>query len=424
MTMTTLKKHRILLIQLQPLAKALILGTLHGRNDCNIVGSLSTTGSPAGQHEDRNACAGIELPEFSSFDEAPPADVAFVGDTAGDTEHLITMLAHQHVNVVTVLDGLGNQIFNDSEKTARIHQTFRDNGVSILPVADCGSLLGMLKGLPEDFTRSLSRAEVRLSADLTEHELDLAALGIGLSRVDFHSRQDTIGVLFRNEIERWIASVADAIGWQLDEVVVERPDIAVITDTARSGRHTTAEPGTTTAVRHGAVGLKLGVPVIEASVHYGLFEAFDPIDKADALSLKGAERNLRFTVQDGFRSFFSQVVTACENLGTLAGLPPGLVTQSNVLNDAMLSKRQPSVGVSPTRPLQKSEGKNKMRATTGHSSTTIQAQTGGPVEAPFQKRCAGQKLEGSAACERCSQWEPLNADRTSVQIARTRPNET
>lgn len=336
-----MKTHTIVLIGLG--ATGVAMGTsLARRPDCKIVGAADVDPSKAGQRlgaliSDESS----DVVVVDSIRALPDADIAFVATTSfvRDLEATLTDLARRKMNVVSICEELGHPFRSHPDLSERLDKVARDNGVSILGTGcNPGMLMDSLPTVLSSLTQRVSRVEIRRTADMSGYGAILRKFGLGLDSEAFQEAQSAGHVVGHVGFEQSVQALAAALGWELDEIVVDDPEPAFISERARHGDHFTIEPGTIAAVRHAVQGRRDGVVMIDAAIHFGFFEEYDPVDPGDHWLIHGEEQMLELRASSGFDSFLSTIAVASNSITAVADAPAGLRTMGDLPIGAVASK--------------------------------------------------------------------------------------
>jgi hypothetical protein len=335
------KPHSIVLVGLG--ATGICIGqSLARRSDCVLVGASDIAPDRVGR--DIGELLGGEssgVVVVSRLDELPSADVAVVATTSflESLEPTLVALIERGMNVVSICEELGYAHLSHPSIVARLDKLAIEHGVSVLGTGcNPGLIMDTLPLLLSCLTQKVSGVNIRRTADMSRYGAILSKFGLGLSEETFESRQAAGAVIGHVGFEQAIAALASGLGWDLDEIVVDRVRPLFLASDVRRGAHTQIEPGTVAAVIHAARGILDGKSVIDLAIRFGFFQTGDPVDEGDACAISGDDQTIEITATRGYESFLSTVSVAANVATAVIDATPGVRTMAELPLRAIASK--------------------------------------------------------------------------------------
>ncbi|WP_287900358.1 hypothetical protein [Arthrobacter sp.] len=268
----------------------------------------------------------------ASLADVPDADVAFVATTSfiADVEPIINELLDRGMNVVSICEQLGFG-FHDHEPIARrIDERARRAGLTVLGTGcNPGILLDTLPLLLSSLLLDVDRVTIHRTAQMSGYGGILSKFGFGRTAAEFFEQRDAGKVIGHVGFRESVAALADGLGWDLDEIVVDDPEPILLTGHPRTTSHLTLAPGTVAALRHAARGYADGRAVIEATIDFGIFEDADAFPGGDRWLIASGTQNLEFQ-SSRIDSAGSTVAVAANVIPSVPGAAPGLLTMADL----------------------------------------------------------------------------------------------
>jgi len=312
------------------------------RDDCVVLGALDIQSALHGRDVgDVLGAGGSQGEVVGSIDALPKADVAFVATTSfvEPIEPLITDLLSHGYNVVSICEELGYPAHAHPELSDRIDRVASANDRSVVGTGcNPGMLMDTLPLLLSSLTQRVESVHIERATQMVHYGHILGKFGIGLTEQEFVQAQGEGRVIGHVGFTESIAALASGLGWELDSIEVDSPAPAFLADTERTGANIIVATGTVAAVRHAARGILNGEPVIEVAVHFGFFEAGDPVVPGDRWLIEGEEQTLEFLAPRGLDSLQSTVAVASNAITAIVDAMPGLRTMADLPVTAVASK--------------------------------------------------------------------------------------
>jgi 4-hydroxy-tetrahydrodipicolinate reductase len=312
------------------------------RGDCDVVGAADVAPSRVGH--DLGVLLGgppMGMSVVGDIAELPPADLAVVATTSAlaGIEPTLAGLVQRGMYVVSICEELSHPHLSHPDVVARLDELAVDHGVSVLGTgANPGMIMDTLPILLSSLTQRVSRVRIRRTADMSHYGAILTKFGLGLTEEEFRTATDAGTVIGHVGFEQSIAAIADGLGWTLDEIVVDKPEPAVIAAESRRGDHVEVGPGTIAAILHGGRGVVAGEAVIELATHFGFIRDGDPVEAGDACIVEGEEQTVEVRVPGGYESFLSTVAVASNVATAVVAADPGFRTMADLPVGAVASK--------------------------------------------------------------------------------------
>ncbi|MGU3502357.1 dihydrodipicolinate reductase [Mycobacterium sp. C31M] len=332
---------RIVLVGLGATGLAIARSLLQ-RTDVHIVGAADR--NPAVIGTDLGGLAGSGEIGVTVVDDPaclPPADLAIVATTS-DLNHVadtIAPLLERSYNVMSICEELAYPWSSHPELARHLDDTAKAHGVTVLGTgANPGILMDTLPLLLTALTQRVDRVIIRRRTNMSRYGAILSKFGIGLTAEQFSAAQTSGTVVGHYGFEQSISALASGLGWTLDTIEVGRVAPAVVSETTRTGRHITVEPGQIAAVTHTARGLRGGRAVIDLEIMFGFFDPGDSVTAGDDYRIEGADQVIELTSPSGFESFVSTIAAAVNVATAVIDAPSGLVSMGDLPARAVASR--------------------------------------------------------------------------------------
>ncbi|WP_427869558.1 hypothetical protein [Leucobacter luti] len=323
---------RVLLVGLGSVGRA-VGASLAAADSCEIVGAVDLSPSRAGVELASvlpGASAGTRV--TSALDEAPNADIAFVATTSfiAEVEPIILELLDRGMHVVSICEQLGFGFTDHAPIASRLDTRARELGLTVLGTGcNPGILLDTLPLLLSSLTGEVTRVIMRRTAEMSGYGGILPKFGFGLTAAEFADAREAGKVIGHVGFRESVAALADGLGWELDEIVVDDPEPVLLTEHPRATSHLTLPSGTIAVLRHSVRGIVRGRTVIDAAIDFGIFETGDPFPEGDSWRIESGEHALELT-SGRIDSYESTVAVASNVIPSLGSLAPGLLTMADV----------------------------------------------------------------------------------------------
>lgn len=323
---------KVLLVGLGAVGRAVGVRLAAGSR-CEVVGAIDPAPGLAGTRLDAIIPGAVpEARIAAAIADAADADIAFVATTSfiDQVEPLINALLDRGMNVVSICEELGFGFFDHEPVARRIDERARDAGLTVLGTGcNPGILLDTLPLLLSSLTLDVARVAMRRTAEMSGYGGILSKFGFGLTAEQFAAERDAGRVIGHVGFRESVAALADGLGWELDEIVVDDPAPVLLAESAREATHVTLEAGTVAVIRHAARGVIDGETVIEAVIDFGIFRDGDPFPEGGAWRIESAGQTLEFTAGQ-IDSYASTVAVAANAIPRVPGAAPGLLTMADI----------------------------------------------------------------------------------------------
>jgi hypothetical protein len=312
----------------------LLVERLRSRPDAEIVAVIEADRAKVGRSLDEvlGTATGIDLTVHASLDRLVGADVALLTTSSwiADAAPLIEQIAAKGVNVITTAEELGYPWRQYPELSAQLDATARKHGVSIVGAgANPGFLMDLLPIVLSHASEEISGIVVRRSADMRPHRPErLTRFGLGRTRQEFAEAGAEI-IHGHVGFTQSIHCLADALGWELDEVREYDPEPAVVAAAPRAGAHFVVEEGTVAVVNHRAVGILGEQTVIDLSMYLGFPDPGDDVPHTDRWQIKSCDEVRTVDVQPPWTPFGATPSTVVNLLAAAVAGPPGLLCSAD-----------------------------------------------------------------------------------------------
>ena len=194
-------------------------------------------------------------------------------------DQVMTCIKHG-ANVISTCEELSHPFVSDPELARQIDEAARRAGVSVLGTGiNPGFLMDTLPIVLSTVCHEVRSITVRRSINAAARRLPFQKkIGAGLTVREFEEKIRTGAITGHVGLKQSIALIADALGWRLDEIVVE-PIRPVVAEREVRSDYITVEPGRVAGLRQVARGLMGGRAVItlELTAYMGA-EEFDSVD--------------------------------------------------------------------------------------------------------------------------------------------------
>lgn len=205
-------------------------------------------------------------------------------------EPMIRQLVERGVNVVTSAEELGHPWHEFPQRSRELDEFAKRHGVTVVGAgANPGFVLDALPVVASIACRGVHSIRANRTLDVS-HQREHRLRHFGIGEDSFEPGQGVGGgghVGYRQSID----AIADALGWQLDDIVEDPVAPAIVASSPREGRQWTVPAGKVAVVRQGARGFRGEVPVIELSGYFGFVREEDPIPKNDLLAIEGSDQS-------------------------------------------------------------------------------------------------------------------------------------
>jgi len=312
----------------------LLVERLRSRADAEVVAVIETDTRKIGRSVDEviGVLSGVDVCVQASLDGVDGADVALLTTSSWikETVPLIEQIATYGVNVITTAEELGYPWRQYPEISAHLDAIGRKHGVSIVGAgANPGFLMDLVPIVLSHASEEISGIAIRRSADMRPHRPErLTRFGLGRTRQEFAA---TGAAIIHGHVgfTQSIHCLADALGWELDDVREHDPEPAVIATAPRAGAHVVVEAGTVAVVNHRAVGILNGETAIDLSMYLGFPDPGDDVPQIDRWQLRSRDEVRTVDVQPPWTPFGATPSTVVNLLGAAVAGPPGLLCSAD-----------------------------------------------------------------------------------------------
>ncbi|MEX1141611.1 MAG: hypothetical protein WD993_08945 [Thermoleophilaceae bacterium] len=302
------------------------------RRDTELVGVVDVDPAKLGRPLDDvlGRETGCDCKVTESLDEAlRDADVALV-TTSSRMEEVAPQLEEilsRGVDVVTTCEELGYPWKQFPQESARLDAVAKDNQVSVL---GCGANPGFLMDLlPIVFSLGCERVEtikIRRSLDMRPHRADrLTRFGLGRTREELAAAEAGTHVGHVGFTQS-MHCVADALGWELDEVQEEEVRPYVFANERRVGDHVTLEPGTVAVIEHAAWARQGDKRRIDVAMYFGFHLAGDAVEHGDTYEIEATDQSVSLRVKPSWGPFSTTPSTVVNLIPAVRAGAPGLLS--------------------------------------------------------------------------------------------------
>lgn len=317
-------------------------GSLANRVNCELVGAVDKNPDVGGKDlGDLLGLGPLGVEVVTDIELLPDVDVAVVATTSDLVQVASTLmpLLERSINVVSICEQLAFPWQSHPELASKLDAAARAHGVTVLGTgANPGVLMDTLPLLLSVLTQSANRVVVRRRTNMSRYGAILSKFGLGLAPGDFAAEREAGTVIGHVGFEQAIAAVAAGLGWQLDEIVVDDVEPAIVSRSRRQGANAVIEAGTISAVTHRARGLCGGDAVIDLEIMFGFFDDSDDVQPGDEYRIEGGDQVITLASATGFESFLSTIAVAVNVATAAVDAPPGLRSMGELPVLALTSK--------------------------------------------------------------------------------------
>ena len=273
--------------------------------------------------------AGLDVIVEQSHERIGAADVALVTTSSriAEVAPVIEDVANRGVNVITTAEELGYPWRQYPELSERLDGVAREHDVTIVGAgANPGFLMDLLPITLSHASDRVTRIAIRRTASMRPHRsARLTRFGLGKTPEEFAATGPEI-IYGHVGFTQSIQCIADALGWELDEVREHDPEPLVIATAPRAGVHFVVEAGTVAVVAHRAVGLLGGAPVIDVSMFLGFPDAEDDVPEADWYEISDGDERRTVEIRPPWTPFGATPSTVVNLLSATVNARAGLLS--------------------------------------------------------------------------------------------------
>jgi hypothetical protein len=309
----------------------LLINRLRSRPEVEIVAVVDADPAKVGRSvaDIVPAAAGLDVTVERSHERIGDADVALVTTSSriAEVAPVIEDVASRGVNVITTAEELGYPWHQYPELSERLDRVAHEHAVTIVGAgANPGFLMDLLPIILSHASERVTRVAIRRTASMRPHRpVRLTRFGLGRTPEEFAAIGSEV-IYGHVGFTQSIQCMADALGWQLDEVREYDPEPLVIATEPREGAHFVVEPGTVAVVAHRAVGLLDGAPVIDVSMFLGFPDAGDDVPEADWYEISDGDELRTVEVRPPWTPFGATPSTVVNLLSATVNARAGLLS--------------------------------------------------------------------------------------------------
>lgn len=229
-------------------------------------------------------------------------------------------------NVISIAEEMSYPHIVEPELAASIDQAARNSGVTILGTGiNPGFILDtLILTLTAPFQRVLSIKASRIN-DLSPfgHGV-MKTQGVGTSPEEFEKGLNEGRITGHIGFQQSVHMIADALGWDLDEVVETREPI--ISSVSRETPHVKIGPGMVAGCNHTAKGMVGGEPVIWLEHPQQVHPHLEGVETGDYIDIKGETSSLSMVIKPEIPGGIGTISMAVNMIPHVLNAPPGLLS--------------------------------------------------------------------------------------------------
>ena len=284
------------------------------------LGELAGMGSPSGVRVTCDASAVFEetRPDIAIYTTVSPLK-AFLSQAE--------VALRNGVNVVSTCEELAFPSFVDADVTARYDEMCKQYGVSMLGTGiNPGFLMDLRPSLLSAACTDVQRIEVTRRMDASPRRQPFQKkIGAGMDVDEYRRAMESGEITGHVGLEMSICLIADALGWELEEVRVTGPE-PVIAEKPVSSEYFTATRGQVKGTEQEAIGIVGGECRIRLS-----FSAFlDATPSFDEVVIVGTPE-VRARVSPCWHGDYGTVAMAVNLIPAVINARPGLLTINDIV---------------------------------------------------------------------------------------------
>jgi len=266
----------------------------------------------------------------SSLDEAlaKDADVVIQCTTSFVKEACpeILKIVEAGSNVISIAEEMAYPVVTDPELVCAMDEAAKKRGVTILgtgvnPGFVLDTLLLTLTGVCEDV---VSVKAFRIN-DLSPfgHGV-MKTQGVGSTPEEFRRGVTEGAITGHIGFVQSVRMIADALGWELDEVIETREPI--VSKVARETPHVSVKPGMVAGCNHTVKGMRGGVPVILLEHPQQIHPRLAGVETGDYIDIQGSSSTVKMRIEPEIPGGIGTVSMAVNMIPLVVEASPGLVT--------------------------------------------------------------------------------------------------
>ncbi|MDO9509424.1 MAG: 2,4-diaminopentanoate dehydrogenase [Thermovirgaceae bacterium] len=229
-------------------------------------------------------------------------------------------------NVISIAEEMSYPHIVEPELASRMDQAARESGVTILGTGiNPGFILDtLILTLTAPFQRVLSIKASRVN-DLSPfgHGV-MKTQGVGTSPEEFNKGLKEGKITGHIGFLQSVNMIADALGWELDEIVESREPI--ISSVRRETPHVKIEPGMVAGCNHTAKGMRDGEAVIWLEHPQQVHPQLEGVETGDYIDIKGDSSSLNMVIKPEIPGGIGTISMAVNMIPHVLNARPGLLT--------------------------------------------------------------------------------------------------
>ncbi len=229
-------------------------------------------------------------------------------------------------NVITIAEEMAYPRVIDPHLTSLMDEAAKKRGVTILgtgvnPGFVLDTLALTLTGVCENV---LSVKASRIN-DLSPfgHGV-MQTQGVGTTPEEFQKGLEKGSITGHIGFIQSIHMIADALGWELDEVIETREPI--ISKVSRKTPHVSVEPGMVAGCNHAARGMCRGVPMISLEHPQQIHPHLEGVETGDYIEIQGSSSSVSMAIKPEIPGGVGTISMAVNMIPQVLQAAPGLVT--------------------------------------------------------------------------------------------------
>ncbi|HOO63186.1 MAG TPA: 2,4-diaminopentanoate dehydrogenase [Synergistaceae bacterium] len=324
------KKIKVIVVGLGAMGSG-IARLLLEKEAVQVVGAVASRREKQG----KDLAEVLDLPKktgvlVSSLEEAlsRDADVVIQCTTSflSEAAPAIIRMAEAGKNVISIAEEMSYPRVTDPHLTSLMEDAAKKAGVTILgtgvnPGFVLDTLVLTLTGSCEDV---LSLKASRIN-DLSPfgHGV-MKTQGVGTTPEEFRKGLEEGRITGHIGFIQSLHMIADALGWELDEVVETREPI--ISKVSRKTPHVSVEPGMVAGCNHTARGMRRGVPLISLEHPQQIHPHLEGVETGDYIEIQGSSSSVSMAIKPEIPGGIGTISMAVNMIPQVLRAAPGLVT--------------------------------------------------------------------------------------------------
>jgi len=231
------------------------------------------------------------------------------------------------VNVISTCEELAFPAFTDAEMSAKYDELCKNHGVTMLGTGiNPGFLMDMRASVMSAACTNVQKIEVTRRMDATPRRQPFQKkIGAGMDVEDYRKATASGEITGHVGLEMSICLIADALGWDLDEVRVSGPE-PIVADRAVSSEYFSVVPGQVKGTQQEALGMVEGEERIKLcfTAFLGATPSFDEV------VIIGTPE-VRARVSPCWHGDYGTVAMAVNLIPAVINARPGLLTANDLV---------------------------------------------------------------------------------------------